>query len=140
MHYPYATQKDGDGYLVTFVDIPEAITFGYSVEQATNLACDAIIQALSFYFEDNKKIPMPSARPDLESVTLPASTWLKILLLNEILTSPLSQADIARNMGKKSQELTRIVNLRHTTKLDTLVAALNALGKNVEIKLTDLPA
>ena len=137
MHYPYKIEQDEHGYLVTFIDIPEAITYGYTLEQARDLAADGIIQALSFYFEENQPIPLPSHRPELPSITIPASTWLKVLLLNEMLASPLTQAEIARNMGKKSQELTRIVNLHHTTKLDTLVSALYALGKNVEISLSD---
>lgn len=135
MHYPYNIEQDDSGYLVTFIDIPEAITYGFTMEEARNLAADSIVEALSFYFEEGKPIPLPSVRPELPAISIPASTWLKVLLLNEMLASPLTQAEIARSMGKKNQELTRIVNLQHTTKLDTLVSALDALGKKVEISL-----
>ena len=137
MRYPYILEQDGDGFLIRFYDVPEAISYAYSLEEAKSMAADALIQALSFYFETGKPVPLPSKQNEAPGIELPTSTWLKILLLNEVLNSPLSQAEIARKMGKKSQELTRIVNLNHKTKLDTLVLALNALGKEIEFRLTE---
>lgn len=62
-------------------------------------------------------------------VSLPLSIWSKVLLLNEMLNQHVSQADLAKRMGIKPQQVTRIVNLEHTTKIDTLVEAFKALGK-----------
>lgn len=48
------------GYVVTFRDVPEAITQGDSMEEAIGLAQDALLVGLSFYTEKNQPIPIPS--------------------------------------------------------------------------------
>src|ERR1017187_9631153 len=60
MRYPYKVRPDGKYFLVTFPDIPEAITQGESMEQALEAAQDALETALEFYFEDARTVPEPS--------------------------------------------------------------------------------
>lgn len=130
MNYPATFTQHKDGYTVTFRDIPEAISQGDSYEEAVEMAEDALATAMEFYFEDNRPVPLPSQALDGEvMVELPLSVWSKVLLLNELLSQHVSQAELAKRMGIKPQQVTRIVNLEHTTKIDTLVQAFKALGK-----------
>lgn len=46
--------------LVTFPDVPEAITFGADADEALLKAVDALESALSFYVDDRKPLPTPS--------------------------------------------------------------------------------
>lgn len=81
--YPVRITPDGDGYLVQFPDIPEAITFGESVDHAKEMAHNALLTALEFYFEDLREVPEPSAvEPGQDYVELSASIALKIQSLN----------------------------------------------------------
>lgn len=74
------------GYVVTFPDIPEAITQGEDVEDALLHAADALESALDFYFEDRRPVPAPSKpKRGQRVVELPASVSAKVLLLNEML-------------------------------------------------------
>lgn len=75
------------------MDIPEAVSYGHTEIEATEIAADALFQALSFYFEQ------------------------------------------ARRMGKKCQEVTRIINLKHTTKIDILTAAFKVFNKQLELSI-----
>lgn len=130
MNYPAKFLPEDGGYTVTFRDIPEAITQGDSYEEAVEMAQDALATAMEFYFEDNRPVPLPSQALDGEvMVELPLSVWSKVLLLNEMLAQHVSQAELAKRLGVKPQQVTRIVNLEHTTKIDTLVEAFKALGK-----------
>jgi antitoxin HicB len=130
MNYPATFIQEDGGYTVTFRDIPEAITQGDSYEEAALMAQDALATAMEFYFEDNRPVPLPSQPLDGEvMVELPLSVWSKVLLLNEMLSQHVSQAELAKRLGVKPQQVTRIVNLEHTTKIDTLVEAFKALGK-----------
>lgn len=130
MNYPATFIQEDGGYTVTFRDIPEAITQGDSYEEAVEMAEDALATAMEFYFEDNRPVPLPSQALDGEvMVELPLSVWSKVLLLNEMLAQHVSQAELAKRLGVKPQQVTRIVNLEHTTKIDTLVEAFKALGK-----------
>ncbi len=49
--YPARLRKDEGSILVTFPDIPEAITQGEDIEDALMHAADALESALEFYFD-----------------------------------------------------------------------------------------
>ncbi|AZQ94682.1 ydcQ family protein [Moraxella catarrhalis] len=46
-----------------------------------------------------------------------------------------SQAELAKRMGIVPQSLTRLVDLSHTTKIDTLANAFAKLGKQLQVGL-----
>jgi antitoxin HicB len=133
MRYPVKLEKDGEGFFVSFPDIPEAVTQGDTREEAFEMARDALVTAFEFYFEDNRPVPMPGNEGE-DFVTVPASVWAKVLLLNAMLETGTSNADLARLMNIKPQEVQRIVTLGHNTKIDTTQAALAALGKSLVIQ------
>ena len=60
LNYPATLTKDGGTFLVTFRDVPEAITCGASKEEALSNALDALETGLSFYVESLKPLPLPS--------------------------------------------------------------------------------
>ena len=124
------------GFVVSFRDIPEALTQGESKEEALEMAADALLTAMDFYFEDRRPVPAPSkARRGEVLVELPTSTVAKVLLLNEMLAQDVKPAALARKMGTTPQEVNRIVNLHHVTKIDTIAAAVGSLGKQLEIRV-----
>lgn len=134
MRYPAYITKGDKAFIVTFRDIPEAITQGYTYEEAIEMAEDALLTAMDFYFEDNRPVPLPSQLQEGEElISLPTSAATKVLLLNLLLKEHVSQAELAKRMGVRPQQVTRIVNLEHTTKIDTVQQAFKALGKELEI-------
>jgi antitoxin HicB len=138
LRYPAKFDPDGDGFVVTFRDIPEAITQGDSLGEARAMAADALVTAMDFYFEDKRPVPVPSkAKKDEELVSLPASISAKVLLLNEMLRQKVTPAELARRLNTRAQDVNRIVTLNHATKIDTIAEALAALGKHLEIAVSD---
>lgn len=135
MFYPAKVERDGDGWLVSFPDIPEALTSGATREEALTMARDALQTAMDFYFEDGRAVPLPSppAR-GLNVVELPASVAAKVLLLNEMISQRIKGAELARRMGTSPQEVSRITDLHHATKIDNINAALHALGRRLELR------
>ena len=135
MRYPMQIEPDGRFFLVTFPDIPEAITQGETLEQAREVAQDALETALEFYFEDPRAVPAPSPiGPGQEYVELPASYAAKILLLNEMVHQRVRPADLARILNTTPQVVNRLTNLNHATKIDGIAKAIKALGKMLEIR------
>jgi antitoxin HicB len=123
------------GYVVTFPDIPEAITQGEDVEDALLHAADALETALDFYFESERSVPTPSKlKRGQYMVELPASVSAKVLVLNEMNVQKVRPAELARRLKVTPQEVTRLINLRHTSKIDGIALALKALGKTLEIR------
>jgi len=138
MRFPVIlTEDDADGgFVVTFPDIPEAITQGESKEEALQMAQEALETALEFYFEDKRAVPAPSGiRRGQDFVALSASLAAKVLLLNEMLAQNIRPAELARRLGTSPQEVNRLTNLRHTTRIDGIDAALRAMGKRLEMRL-----
>jgi antitoxin HicB len=59
--YPVTLTPDTNGtILVTFKDVPEAVTFGESEDDALRHAKDALDSALSFYVDARQQLPTPS--------------------------------------------------------------------------------
>ncbi len=134
--YPAHTATDGDGVMVSFPDIPEAITSGKSRDEALHMAQDALITAMDFYFEDRRMVPMPSAlKRGQVLIELPLSVSAKVLLLNEMIQQGTRNIDLARVMGITPQEVNRLTNLHHPTKIDTIGWALRSLGKRLALEV-----
>lgn len=135
MRYPVNLDKaDDGGHIVSFPDIPEALTQGDTREEALEMAQDALLTAFEFYFEDSEKIPAPSEITG-DYIELPVSAVAKILMLNLFVDSKLTQSDLARGMGVKKQEITRLFNLRHSTKIDTINHAITVMGHRLQLSL-----
>lgn len=59
--YPIDVSYDAYGsYIVSFPDIPEARTFGTSIEGALANADEALVKALEIYVNEWKSLPKPS--------------------------------------------------------------------------------
>lgn len=136
LNYPARFQKERDGYVVTFRDIPEALTSGATKKEAMEMAADALATAMEFYFEDRRQVPMPTkARKGEEVVELPASVAVKVLLLNEMLKENMTPSKLAKKLDTSPQTITRIVDLHHATKIDTLADAFKAMGKTLNFSV-----
>ena len=138
MKYPakFTPDEEDGGYVVTFRDIQEAITQGDTFEEAMEMAEDVIAFALKDYFDKNHPIPLPSKPERGEHlVSLPASVAAKVLLLNEMIAQNVKQAELARRLGVRPTEVTRMVNLQHATKIERIDAALKTMGKSLELRI-----
>ncbi|WP_199103906.1 type II toxin-antitoxin system HicB family antitoxin [Aquitalea sp. ASV11] len=137
MRYPakFEAAPEG-GFVVTFRDIPEVITQGDTQAEAEGMAADALLTAMDFYFEDHRCVPLPSpAQPGEVLIDLPPSVSAKVLLLNELVAQQVSNSELARRMATSKQEVQRIVDLAHATKIDTIAKALDALGRRLDVSL-----
>jgi antitoxin HicB len=132
--YPATLTPDGNGYLVRFPDIPEALTQGRTRDEALDMATDALRTAMDFYVEDGRPVPMPSrVKRGQVGVELPPSIAAKVLLLNTMLEQRVTAAELARRLHTSPQSVNRLVNLAHATKIDTVAVALKALGRHMEL-------
>lgn len=137
MRYPakFEPAEEG-GFVVTFRDIPEAITQGDTKAEAMEMAEDVLYSSMEFYFDDQRPVPMPSrAQKGERQVELPPSVWAKVLLLNEMLAQHVTASELARRLKTTPQNVNKVVDLGHATKIDTLNEALHAMGKRLELRV-----
>ena len=84
MRYPACFKADAaGGYVVTFRDVPEAMTQGETHAEALCMAADVLASAMDFYLEDRRPVPLPSpAWPGEVLVGLPAAVAGRVSRLN----------------------------------------------------------
>jgi antitoxin HicB len=141
LSYPAQFTPEGRGFVVTFPDIPEAITDGDSEREAMEYAVDAIITAFSEYIKRRRAIPQASkARgKGMRMVVLPALEEAKIRLYEAMRETGVRKADLARRMGLQKSQVDRLLDLRHRSRLDQIEAALAKLHKRLVVHVEDVP-
>jgi antitoxin HicB len=137
LRYPVILAEDDNGtILATCPDLPEAATFGEDREEALLRAIDAIETAIQGRIADREPVPLPSAAGEAV-VELPMQTTLKILLYRTMRERRLRKAALARRLGWKAPQVDRLFDLRHASRLDQLEAAFTALGKRLDVEISD---
>lgn len=137
LSYPVNLELDtNNSYLVTFPDIPEAISAGDDEDEALLNALDALESAIEIYFDEKRELPMPSKpRKGQPVVILPALVVSKVLLANEMLRQGVRKAELARRLNVHMPQVDRLLNPRHSSKLEAIEAALLTLGKRLSISV-----
>ena len=120
--------------VVSFPDVPEAITQGRGEADARAMAEEALGLALLSYLERDKPLPKPRAKGrELVEIAVAPDVAAKLAVLEAFVASGLSKSELARRIGKDEKEVRRILDPRHPTKLPALTAALRALGKRLVV-------
>jgi antitoxin HicB len=135
--YPVNLEKDTNGsLLVTFPDIPEAASVGDDEDEALLNALDALESAIEIYFDEKREVPTPSkARKGQRVVTLPALVTAKVLLANEMIRQGVRKAELARRLELHMPQVDRLLDPRHSSKLDTIERAFEKLGKRLDVSV-----
>jgi antitoxin HicB len=128
--YPAALTPDTDGgFTATFRDVPEAITEGDTREEALLRAEDALESALAMYIAAGEPLPTASkVEADEEMVPLSALGMAKTALYEAMREQGVGRAEIARRLRWHLRQVSRVLDLRHASRMKQVEAALAALG------------
>lgn len=135
--YAYAaefepTEREG-GFVVSFPDVPEAITEGDDMADALVQASDALGVALLTYLEMDRALPAAKAEGTL--IYPAAEIATKIAVIETFRASGISRTELARRLGKDEKEARRLLDPDTATKLPLLASALAAMGQRLVIGL-----
>jgi antitoxin HicB len=136
--YPVVLKPDEEGgYVVTFPDVPEAITQGEDVEEAMMYAVDALETALEFYVEGRRPLPVPSKGKAERVVRLGVLTCAKLGVYQAMLEGHVGKAELARRLHWHLPQVDRLLDLGHASKVDQIEAAYAALGKRLVVSMAE---
>jgi antitoxin HicB len=125
---------DEGGIVVSFPDVPEAISQADSEADAIAQAQEALGMALLTYPLRGRTVPVAKAkRKGLVQVAVEPDVAAKIAVLEAFRASGMSKSELGRRLGRDEKEIRRILDPRHNTKLSTLAAALHCLGRQLII-------
>ena len=130
------TPDDNDTVLVTFPDVPEAITFGADTDEALLQAVDALETGLSFYVEGRKPLPAASrAKRGQHTVRPSVLECAKLGVYQAMTEQGIKKAELARRLGWHMPQVDRLFDLKHASRFDQLEAAARALGRHIEVSV-----
>ncbi len=136
LQYRIRLKKDtNDTLLVTVPSIPGVVTFGEDRDSARTHAVEAIETMLIGYMADHRDIPPPDAPGREEFVTLPALTEAKLGLYHAMLGARVTRAELGRRLGVHRQQVDRLLDLGHSSKIEQIEAALRVLGKTLSVEI-----
>jgi antitoxin HicB len=132
--YGVAIEHVDSEYVVSVRDLPEVVTAGYTLQEALDLAADAIEVIVEGRMDDNDDLPVPSTvEPDERAISLPAHLAAKASVYAAWKAAHVSKSELARRLDRNETEVRRILDPHHGTKLDQLDQAARALGARLVI-------
>ena len=139
MRYPVSLTRDANNtFLVTFTDVPGAITYGDTIEEALERAPDALLTVFDALMKDRREIPPPSATGRY-FVTVPALEAVKVVLYQTMWNDHVNKAELAKRLKWHPPQVDRVLNVRHGSQLEQVEAAFRVLGKQLVLSVQDTP-
>ena len=128
-------EEDG-GFVVTFRELPEAISQGEAVEDALREAADCLEEAIANRIVMGLPIPQPTATNQSEhAISLSAQMAAKAALYSTIRASGLTHIELAKRLQSDTREIRRLLDPRHASELPRIEAALAAMGRQLVVAL-----
>ena len=143
MEYPARFVKDkvSGGFVVTFPDVPEAITEGDTLSEAMRMAEEALELALTFQTERSKDLPVPGPlKRGMRMVSIPALSEAKFMLYSALPSAGIRKVHLALRLGCSPSQVDRLLDIKHKSRLDRLQAAFAAIGKRLSVQVRDRAA
>jgi len=138
IQYQAKIYKDGDSYSVEFPDLPGCFSMGRDLEEAKEMAKEA----LSLYLEEAKnpkwEIPKPKTRRGEQYHWIQPSfdVAIAILIRHARLKHGLTQAELAKRVGITTQQLQKLETPgKSNPTVKTLSAISDALEESLNIEL-----
>lgn len=132
--YPVVLEPaEEGGFVVTFPDVPEAITQGEDEQEALLVARDALETALEMYVEERRPLPLPSAADGRPLVVPDALACAKLAVYRAMTEQRVGKAELARRLVWHLPQVDRLLDLRHASRLSQIESALAVLGKRLVV-------
>lgn len=123
--FPYTIAKEGGEFLITFPDIPKALTSTHTSADINTTAYDCLIAALGGYIDDRRDIPEPSARSSTqEIVVIPQLMAAKLSLYIAMRREGMTNVDLAQRLNVDEKIVRRMLDLDYSTTIQRISNAL----------------
>jgi len=134
--YPALLVPDAEvgGFVVTFPDLPEAITQGDDLSDALHQAADCLEEAIVGRIRRHEPVPEASrVRSPQQAIPLPAQTAAKAALYLAVRQARLTESEVAERLNCGVEDVHRLLDPRSASKLGRLESALAALGQHLVV-------
>lgn len=127
--YPAVFTREPGEVIVSFPDIPEALTGAATLEEARVLAEDALEEAVLGYLAHGLTVPPPrEAGKGEEPVSLDPVTAGRVAVAQLMARQHVTKVALAARMNRDEKVVRRIVGGVSGVTMETVIIALKALG------------
>lgn len=139
--YPVQLERDEatGAYVVSCRDLPLLNSVGDTVDEALLNAADAAVTAISIEMDERRMVPTGSQPQKGEYlVTMPVLVAMKAVLHNAMIETGTRKADLARSMAMKGPQIDRLLDVQHSSKVETVEQAIHQLKRSVVLTTVDM--
>lgn len=127
--------EEGRGFVVTFPDVPEAITGADTEEESVFLAEDALVAALSAYVQFGKEIPAPSSPIDGQRlVAVPPVPAAKLALYTAMREQGLSETELGARIRLGDRAVRNLLDPDYDSHMSQVEKALKIVGRSLVVE------
>ena len=136
--YPMLLEPDESGSIVvSFPDVPGALTEGSDEAEATALAEDCLLAALGGYVKLGLAIPRPSLADGGPLVAVPPLVAAKLGLYEAARDAQLTHVALAERLGVTEAVVRRLLDIDHRSHIGEVERALALLGKRLVVEVLE---
>ena len=142
MQYPATVSRDEDGrYLVRFMDFGWGGTDGETIDEALSESVDCLDELISTTMENNDLLPVPGDMLAVNTYPVAPSALIaaKAAIYSEQKRKHHKKKDLAALIGKDEKFIRTLLDPHSGSKIQSIEAVLNALGKRWVISIEDNP-
>jgi antitoxin HicB len=126
--------KKAGGFVITFRDLPEAITQAESFAEAMREGADCLEEAVAGRIRRGEPIPEPSrARKGEVPIPVPALMAAKAAIYLAMQETGITKMELAKRLKCDEKEIRRLLDPRHKSKIERIETALESLGKRLVV-------
>lgn len=130
--------EDNGAYTATSPSFPELSAQANNELDATANLKKAVEKRLLVMLKEKKIIPVPTkVNKNRPSITFPVLIVAKIYLANTMIEKRIQKTELAKRLGCHMQQVDRLLDLCHASKIERVEEALKVLGRGLELRVTD---
>ena len=127
--------EEGEGFIVTFPDVPGAITGAQTREESLLLAEDALVAMLAVYVQQQREIPTPSpVADDQELVALPPIAAAKLALYTAMREQGITGDALAVRLNLSDSAIRKLLDPDCFSHISQIMKALRTVGRSLVIE------
>ena len=128
-------REEGEGFIVTFPDVPGAITGAQTREESLFLAEDALVAILAVYVQQQREIPTPSPVADgQELVAVPPIAAAKLALYTAMREQGITGDALALRLNLSDSAIRKLLDPDCYSHISQIMKALRNVGRSLVIE------
>ncbi len=128
-------REEGEGFIVTFPDVPGAITGAQTREESLFLAEDVLVAMLAVYVQQQREIPTPSPVADgQELLAVPPIAAAKLALYTAMREQGITGDALANRLNLSDSAIRKLLDPDCFSHISQIMRALRNVGRSLVIE------